>query len=97
MTKSELIDRLDQQIATVSKKDVERAVKLIFGKINSTLEAGGRVELRGFGMFSLRYRAQRVGRNPRTGERVEVTGKYVPYFKAAKALRDKLNEDARRS
>ena len=91
MTKSELINTLGKQIATLSKREAEQAINIIFGKISGALETGGRVELRGFGMFSLRYRAQRVGRNPRTGERVEVADKHVPYFKAAKALRDKLN------
>ncbi len=92
MTKSELINELGKKVGTLTKRDAERGVNIIFSKISGALEAGGRVELRGFGMFSLRYRAQRVGRNPRTGERVDVVDKYVPYFKAAKALRDKLNE-----
>ncbi len=93
MTKSELITTLGKQVPLLSKRDIERGVNIIFSKISSALEAGGRVELRGFGMFSLRHRAQRVGRNPRTGERVDVADKHVPYFKAAKALRDKLNGD----
>lgn len=91
MTKSQLIDTLCQRVEALSKRDAERAVSTIFGAISTALEAGGRAELRGFGMFSLRYRAQRVGRNPRTGERVEVADKHVPYFRAAQALRDRLN------
>lgn len=91
MTKSELIYKLGQQFPDMSLREVEKAVEVIFGEISNALAKGGRVELRGFGAFSVRYRGQRFGRNPRTGEKVEVEAKYVPFFKAGKGLRERLN------
>ncbi|HUX78793.1 MAG TPA: integration host factor subunit beta [Alphaproteobacteria bacterium] len=91
MTKSELVHKLNQQFPDMSLNQVEKAVDVIFGEISTALSKGSRVELRGFGAFSNRYRKGRVGRNPRTGEKVEVEGKYVPFFKAGKGLRELLN------
>lgn len=92
MTKSELVQQLNQQFPDMSLRQVEKAVDLIFGEISTALARGDRVELRGFGAFSIRYRERRMGRNPRTGEKVEVEGKYVPFFKAGKGLRERLNK-----
>ncbi len=91
MTKSELVYKLTQRFPDLSLRQVEKAVEEIFGEIGVALSKGARVELRGFGAFSVRYRERRAGRNPRTGEKVEVEGKYVPFFKAGKGLRERLN------
>jgi len=91
MTKSELIHRLSQQFSGLSMRQVEKSVDMIFADIGNALAKGNRVELRGFGAFSVRYRERRMGRNPRTGEKVEVEGKNVPFFKAGKSLRERLN------
>ncbi len=91
MTKSELIQRLAEQNPHLFQRDVERIVSTIFDEISGALSRGDRVELRGFGAFSVKPRAARVGRNPRTGESVEVERKRVPFFKAGKDLRDRLN------
>lgn len=91
MTKSELILRLTEKNPHLFQRDVERIVAAVLGEITSTLERGGRVELRGFGAFSVKTRGARVGRNPRTGEAVEVEEKRVPFFKAGKDMRDRLN------
>ena len=93
MTKSELIQRLAEQNPHLFQRDVERIVSTIFDEISDALSRGDRVELRGFGAFSVKARAARVGRNPRTGESVEVAQKHVPFFKAGKDLRDRLNAD----
>lgn len=94
MTKSELVQRMSTQFPHMTQKDVEKAVDVVFEEITDALATGNRVELRGFGAFSVRFRDQRTGRNPRTGESVHVEGKYVPFFKAGKALRDRLNDSA---
>jgi integration host factor subunit beta len=91
MTKSELVHKLSEQFSEMPLREVEKAVDVIFGEISAALAKGNRVELRGFGAFSVRYRERRVGRNPRTGEKVEVEGKHVPFFKAGKGLRERLN------
>lgn len=91
MTKSELVNKLSQHFQDLSLRRVEKAVDLIFSEIGQTLAKKNRVELRGFGSFSVRYRERRVGRNPRTGEKVNVAGKHVPFFKTGKSLRDRLN------
>ncbi len=91
MTKSELIHTLSQQFPDLSSRKVEKAVDVVFAEISSALAKGNRVELRGFGAFSVRYRERRLGRNPRTGEKVDVEGKNVPFFKTGKGLRDRLN------
>ena len=93
MTKSELIARLAEANPHLYQRDVERIVSAIFEEITDALSRGDRVELRGFGAFSVKARAARVGRNPRTGESVEVDEKHVPFFKAGKDLRDRLNAD----
>lgn len=95
MTKSELMHKLSQQFSSLSAREVEKAVDIIFGEISTALSKGNRVELRGFGAFSVRHRERRVGRNPRTGEQVDVEAKYVPFFKAGKGLRDRLNLKSR--
>ncbi len=91
MTKSELIERLAEQNPHLYHRDVERIVTKIFDEISSALTAGQRVELRGFGAFSVKARDPRIGRNPRTGEAVNISRKLVPLFKVGKDLRDRLN------
>jgi integration host factor subunit beta len=93
MTKSELIARLAEANPHLFQRDVERIVSTIFEEIAAALERGDRVELRGFGAFSVKHRDSRVGRNPRTGEAVKVESKVVPFFKTGKLLREKLNSD----
>ena len=92
MTKSELIDRIAGKQTQLSAKDVELAVKAVLEYMSQTLESGGRIEIRGFGSFSLHYRVPRVGRNPKTGTPVALAGKYVPHFKPGKELRDRVNQ-----
>lgn len=91
MIKSELIGRLAAENPHLTHKDVERVVNVILDKMVGALEEGGRVELRGFGAFSVRSRPARAGRNPRTGEQVSVPAKHVPFFKSGKELRERLN------
>jgi integration host factor subunit beta len=91
MTKSELIARLAAANPHLYHRDVERIVTTVFDEIATALGRGDRVELRGFGAFSVKERASRVGRNPRTGAAVDVSAKYVPYFKTGKQLRERLN------
>lgn len=91
MTKSELILRLAEQNPHLFQRDVERIVTTIFDEIGSALARGDRVELRGFGAFSIKRRAPRIGRNPRTGEAVDVAEKFAPFFKTGKELRERLN------
>jgi integration host factor subunit beta len=91
MTKSELILRLAELNPHLYQRDVERIVSTVFEEITQALASGDRVELRGFGAFSVKRRDQRVGRNPRTGEAVKVDAKAIPYFKTGKQLRDRLN------
>lgn len=91
MTRSELINRLTELHPQLLRKDVELVVKVILDTMSVTLARGGRIELRGFGSFGLNYRPPRMGRNPKTGEKVNVNGKYVPYFKAGKELRERVN------
>lgn len=92
MTKSELIERIAARQPQLSIKDVELAVKTILEDMSEALATGGRIEIRGFGSFSLHFRAPRTGRNPKTGESVDLQGKYVPHFKPGKELRDRVNE-----
>ncbi|MGO1119907.1 integration host factor subunit beta [Rhodovibrionaceae bacterium A322] len=92
MTKSELIQRIAEQNPHLYHRDVERIVTTIFEEITEALAQGSRVELRGFGAFSVKAREARVGRNPRTGEAVPVEAKMVPFFKTGKQLRDRMNE-----
>ncbi len=91
VTKSELIARLAAANPHLFQRDVERIVTTIFDEITSALATGDRVELRGFGAFSVKRRGARIGRNPRTGESVQVSEKFIPYFKTGKQLREKLN------
>jgi integration host factor subunit beta len=93
MTKSELIQRLAEQNPHLLQRDAERIVATILEEITAALARGDRVELRGFGAFSVKQRAARVGRNPRTGAAVDVSAKVVPYFKTGKELRERLNGD----
>jgi len=92
MTKSELIQRLAERNPHLYLRDVEKIVETIFDEITHALAEGDRVELRGFGAFSVKHRDARVGRNPRTGEAVQVEAKRLPFFKTGKALRERLNE-----
>jgi integration host factor subunit beta len=91
MTKSELIEKLSQRQSQLTYKDVEFAVKTLTEQMAQTLSAGGRIEIRGFGSFSLHHRPPRIGRNPKTGEAVSLAGKYVPHFKPGKELRERVN------
>tara|TARA_B100000900_G_scaffold413949_1_gene439196 strand:- start:1551 stop:1928 length:378 start_codon:yes stop_codon:yes gene_type:complete len=96
MTKSELIERIvaaqaRSSSAQLNSKDVEFAVKTMLEQMSQALASGDRIEIRGFGSFSLHYRAPRIGRNPKTGESVGLAGKHVPHFKPGKELRDRVN------
>lgn len=91
MIRSELIQKIADENPHLYQRDVERIVNTIFEEITSAMSKGDRVELRGFGAFSVKQRDARVGRNPRTGEAVQVEEKHVPFFKTGKLLRDRLN------
>jgi integration host factor subunit beta len=93
MTKSELIQRLAERNPHLYQRDVEKIVTTIFDEITEALARGDRVELRGFGAFSVKKRDARTGRNPRTGESVDVDEKVIPFFKTGKQLRERLNTD----
>ncbi len=92
VTKSELIEALARQLPHLAFKDVELAVNCVVDQMSETLSTGERIEIRGFGSFSLHHRAPRMGRNPKTGEAVSLTAKYVPHFKPGKELRDRVDE-----
>ena len=92
VTKSELIGSIAARQEQLSAKDVELGIKTMIDSMAQVLATGGRIEIRGFGSFSLHYRAPRIGRNPKTGDTVKLTGKYVPHFKPGKELRDRVNE-----
>ncbi|MCT8554468.1 integration host factor subunit beta [Glaesserella parasuis] len=91
MTKSELIANLVAQYPSLSVKSVDESVKEILEQIMGSLEQGERIEVRGFGSFSLHYRQPRIGRNPKTGESVKLDAKYVPHFKAGKELKERVD------
>jgi len=91
MTKSELIDRMAETQRHLAHLDVELGVKSILEQMSVSLAEGDRIEIRGFGSFSLHYRAPRMGRNPKTGEAVALPGKNVPHFKPGKALRERVD------
>jgi len=91
MTKSELIESIAARQTQLSSKDVELAVKTILEHMSQALSGGERIEIRGFGSFSLHFREPRRGRNPKTGDAVELSGKYVPHFKPGKELRERVN------
>ncbi|GAA6208097.1 integration host factor subunit beta [Cognatishimia sp. WU-CL00825] len=94
MIRSELIQKIADENPHLYQRDVERIVNSIFEEITDAMARGDRVELRGFGAFSVKQRDARVGRNPRTGEAVKVDEKHVPFFKTGKLLRDRLNGKA---
>ncbi len=94
MTKSELIQRIAELNPHLYHRDVERIVTTIFEEISAALAGGDRVELRGFGAFSVKQRDARVGRNPRTGDAVQVAEKHIPFFKTGKLLRERMNENS---
>ena len=91
MNKSDLIKRVAQKHEQLPPKDIEWAVKMMIGHLSQALANGSRIEIRGFGSFSLRYRAPRVGRNPKTGETVDLQSRYIPHFKPGKELRERVN------
>ena len=91
MTKSELIEILARRQAHLKADDVDMAVKTLLEMMSNALTEGDRIEIRGFGSFSLHFRPPRLGRNPKTGDSVALPGKYVPHFKPGKALRDRVN------
>lgn len=92
MTKSELIELLARQRTQLSYREVEQAVKVLLEEMSESLARGERIEIRGFGSFSLHRRPARKGRNPKTGEAVDLPAKHVPHFKPGKDLREKVNE-----
>jgi integration host factor subunit beta len=93
MTKSELIEKIAINQDQLPARDVEHAVRMILERMAKALVSKQRIEIRGFGSFSLHYRAPRTGRNPKTGDSVTLTGKYVPHFKPGKDLRDRVNKN----
>jgi integration host factor subunit beta len=93
MIKSELIERISSQKTHLFQRDIEKIVTVILDEIVEALRRGGRVELRGFGAFSVKHRGPRPGRNPRTGAAVSVAKKAVPYFKTGKEMRERLNRE----
>jgi integration host factor subunit beta len=92
MTKSELIAKLAVRFPQLAAKDADFAVKMILDAMIGALERGDRIETRGFGSFDLNYRPPRIGRNPKSGDKVEVAAKYVPHFKAGKELRERVDQ-----
>lgn len=92
MTKSELVEIIASKQTQLSVKDVELAVKTIIEHMSQALAEGDRIEIRGFGSFSLHFRAPRVGRNPKTGDPVQLPAKHVPHFKPGKELREQVND-----
>ena len=95
MTKSELIEVIAKKQKHLPAKDVELAVKHLLDLMGNSLAAGERIEIRGFGSFSLHYRPPRMGRNPKTGDAVALSGKHVPHFKPGKELRERVNVNKR--
>ncbi|MDP1606948.1 MAG: integration host factor subunit beta [Rhodocyclaceae bacterium] len=91
MTKSELIARLAERFSQLVAKDADLSVKMILDAMTEALVKGDRIEIRGFGSFSLNYRPPRTGRNPKSGDKVQVPAKYVPHFKAGKELRERVD------
>ena len=91
MMKSELIERIARKQSHLAYKDVELAVKSLLEQMSNSLSNGERIEIRGFGSFSLHYRPPRAGRNPKTGDSVSLPGKHVPHFKPGKELRERVN------
>lgn len=96
MTKSELIEKIASRQDQLQAKDVEMAVKMILEEMTKALVNNNRIEIRGFGSFCLHFRAPRLGRNPKTGDTVELSGKHVPHFKPGKELRERVNASIQR-
>ncbi|MBD3635002.1 MAG: integration host factor subunit beta [Methylophaga sp.] len=94
MTKSDLIEALSEKQSLLNYRDVELAVKLILEQMSDSLSRGDRIEIRGFGSFTLHHRPPRIGRNPKSGESVKLDEKFVPHFKPGKELRDRVNDAA---
>jgi len=92
MIKSELIEKIVEENPHLFHRDVEKIVGVVLDEITEAIASGKRVELRGFGAFSVKKRNARIGRNPRTGEKVEISEKYVPFFRTGKLLKKRLNE-----
>lgn len=92
LTKSDLIELLGRSQSHLERKDVEMAVKGLLEKMSAELASGDRIEIRGFGSFSLHFRAARMGRNPKSGDAVALRGKHVPHFKPGKELRERVNK-----
>ena len=97
MTRSDLIVKLAERYPQLLGKDAELAVKVILDSMATTLTSGDRIEIRGFGSFELNYRPPRMGRNPKSGDKVQVPAKYVPHFKAGKELRERVDYPAKDS
>lgn len=95
MTRSDLILKLAERYPQLLGKDAELAVKVILDSMATTLSSGDRIEIRGFGSFALNYRPPRMGRNPKSGDKVQVPAKYVPHFKAGKELRERVDYKAK--
>ncbi len=96
MMKSELIERIARKQSHLAYKDVELAVKSLLEQMSNSLSSGARIEIRGFGSFSLHYRPPRSGRNPKTGDSVSLPGKHVPHFKPGKELRERVNNSMKK-
>ena len=96
MMKSELIERIARKQSHLAYKDVELAVKCLLEQMSNSLSAGERIEIRGFGSFSLHFRPPRSGRNPKTGTSVSLPGKHVPHFKPGKELRERVNDSLKK-
>jgi integration host factor subunit beta len=94
MTRSDLIAKLAERYTQLQGKDAELSVKVILDSMSAILSRGGRIEIRGFGSFALNYRPPRLGRNPKSGDKVQVPAKYVPHFKAGKELRERVDYPA---
>lgn len=95
LTKSDLIEKLASSQSQLERRDVELAVKGILEKMSAELASGNRIEIRGFGSFSLHFRAARIGRNPKSGDAVALAGKHVPHFKPGKDLRERVDNGAK--
>ncbi|NOS35131.1 MAG: integration host factor subunit beta [Deltaproteobacteria bacterium] len=93
MTKSELVEKVARKVKNFSKKDIEVICDIIFNSMTETLKAGDKVEIRGFGSFKVKERKPRQGRNPKTGDTIDIPFKKVPFFKAGKELRERVDSD----
>ena len=93
MTKSELVEKVARKVKNFSKKDIEVICDIIFNSMTETLKAGNKVEIRGFGSFKVKERKPRQGRNPKTGDTIDIPFKKVPFFKAGKELRERVDSD----